>query len=169
MLSADNLPGKSADIYSPTRGLIHDLKPKSFWKVSIIHKAWSVKTGGGCPLVMPLGWWLLGSWVRNRQTSVFVHLRRWLTFRERDFHWRPAWWNQVFCHYYQVFSLPSSRSFPMNSETLILRLLFALSHQMYFITFLSCLYSKPSDDQCFFVCPLPTGVPGSWSRLIKIS
>ena len=78
---------------APQGGRIHDAKPKSCLKVSIIHKAWAKKTAGGCPVMMPLSGWVSGSEVRNRQTSVFVPLGRLPAFRERILRGSPAPWD----------------------------------------------------------------------------
>ena len=132
-----------------------------------IHKVSSMKTAGGCPMMMALSWWLSSSGVWNKQTSVFVHLGRLPTFRERTLHWSQARWNWVFCPSYQVFSLhpphqgvlrPFSCSCFLPHPIESIPLLFCLT----------CIVQPLLTGQPFFVCPSPTRVPDTLSWLIKI-
>lgn len=151
---------------APQEGLIPGLKPKSFLKFLLFIRChpWKLQA-----MMMALSWWLSGSGVRNKQTSVFVHLGRLPTFRERALHWSRTWWNRVFCPSYQVFSLP-----PPHSPQWVLRP-FSCScfsprpiEWIPLLFHLACIVKPLLTEQPFFVCPSPTGVPDTLSRLIKI-
>lgn len=60
----------------PLKKVLSLVLNQSYLEISVIHNVSSMKTAGGCPMMMALSWWLSGSGVRNKQTSVFVHLGR---------------------------------------------------------------------------------------------
>lgn len=153
----------------PLKKVLSLVLNQSYLEISVIHNVSSMKTAGGCPMMMALSWWLSGSGVRNKQTSVFMHLGRLPTFRERTLHWSRACWNRVFCPSYQVFSLP-----PPHSPQWVLRSLSCSCFSRCPIEWipllfhLACIVKPLPTGQPFFVCPSPTGVPDTLSRLIKI-
>lgn len=74
VLSTKSLLGAECDKHNSAKCLILILQPKSFFSISLIHNVLSMKTAGGCPMMMPLNQWLFGSRVK---TSKHLYLCTW--------------------------------------------------------------------------------------------